>query len=79
MNPSVAGQAGLAINLNVPGHYLSWSFIDISLANLIVIAVMVVIFGAALLIPFPHVGGRHAVAAEAGPDEREAAQAPDPT
>jgi len=79
MNPSVAGQAGLAINLNVPGHYLSWSFIDISLANLIVIAVMVVIFGAALLIPFPHVGGAHAEAADAGPAEQDAADGPEPT
>jgi len=44
----------LAINLNHPGHYLHWSFIDISVANLIVIAVMVIIFGLALLIGFPH-------------------------
>jgi hypothetical protein len=42
-----------AINLDHPGTYLSWSFIDISVANLIVIAVMVVIFALALLVPFP--------------------------
>ena len=42
----------LAGNLNQPGKFLSWGIFDISVANLIVIAVMVVIFGAALLIPF---------------------------
>jgi Cytochrome b(N-terminal)/b6/petB len=79
MNPSVVGHAGpLAINLNTPGHFLTWSFIDISVANLIVIAVMVVIFGAALLIPFGH-ADRHAVAAGPGPAEPDAAGAPDPT
>ena len=55
MIPSALGHAGvLAIDLNQPGTYLHWSFIEISVANLVVIAVMVVIFGAALLIPFPH-------------------------
>jgi hypothetical protein len=44
----------IAIGLNGPGKFYTWSFIDISLANLIVIVVMVVIFGLALLIRFPH-------------------------
>src|SRR5215471_14137609 len=43
-----------AIDLNQPGSYLHWSIFEISVANLVVIAVMVVIFGAALLLPFPH-------------------------
>src|SRR6266568_2365223 len=41
------------INLDQPGKYLSWSIFHVSLANLVLIAVMVVIFGAALLLPFP--------------------------
>src|SRR5579859_6444306 len=45
-----------AIDLNQPGRYLHWSIFDVSVANLVLIAVMVVIFAAALLIPFP---GRH--------------------
>jgi hypothetical protein len=45
-----------AIDLNQPGSYVHWSIFDISVANLVLIAVMVVIFGAALLLPFP---GRH--------------------
>ncbi len=40
-------------NLNSPGRYLHWSIFTISEANLVLIAVMVVIFGAALVIPFP--------------------------
>jgi hypothetical protein len=55
MSPSAPPHPGpLAIDLNQPGTYLHWSFIDISVANLIVIAVMIVIFGLALLIRFPH-------------------------
>jgi hypothetical protein len=55
MNPSAFIHAGpQAIDLNGSSRLLHWSFIDISVANLIVIAVMVVIFGAALLIGFPH-------------------------
>src|SRR5262245_21135879 len=46
--------ANSPIDLNQPGHYLTWSVFDVSVANLIVIAVMVVIFGLALLVPFPH-------------------------
>jgi hypothetical protein len=42
-----------SIDLNQPGRYLHWSIFTVSVANLVLIAVMVVIFGAALLIPFP--------------------------
>src|SRR5215467_3772979 len=52
-----------AIDLNQPGTYLHWSIFEISVANLVVIAVMVVIFGAALLLPFPRV--RHLAPAPA--------------
>ena len=41
------------INLDHPGTYLHWSIFTVSVANLCLIAVMVVIFGAALLLPFP--------------------------
>src|SRR5690349_14070615 len=59
-----------AIDLNQPGSYVHWSIFDVSVANLVLIAVMVVIFGAALLIPFP---GRH----RAEPAETAAGTAPD--
>lgn len=41
------------INLNHPDQYFHWSIFVISLANLIVILVMVVIFGLAIILPFP--------------------------
>jgi hypothetical protein len=49
----VVGPLFAAINLNAPGRYLHWSIFVVSEANLALIAVMVVIFGAALLIRFP--------------------------
>jgi len=51
---TLAGAPPAAIDLNSPGTYLHWSIFDVSVANLVLIAVMVVIFGAALLLPFPH-------------------------
>src|ERR1700733_11116212 len=56
MSPTVVA----AVNLNGPGRYLHWSIFTVSEANLVLIAVMVVIFGAALVVPFPrphHRGG----------------------
>jgi hypothetical protein len=47
-----------AVDLNGPGHYLNWGVIQISVANLVVIAVMLVIFLAAVLLPFPKGRGR---------------------
>jgi len=41
------------LNLDQPGRYLHWSIFIISEANLVLIGVMVVIFGLALLLPFP--------------------------
>ena len=52
----LADRGTAAIDLNQPGTYLHWSIFTVSVANLVLIAVMVVIFGAALLLPFP---GRH--------------------
>ena len=49
----LAGHAPAAIDLNQPGTYLNWNVFTISVANLVLIAVMVVIFGVALLLPFP--------------------------
>jgi hypothetical protein len=53
---ALAASAPAAIDLNQPGTYLHWNIFTISVANLVLIGVMVVIFGAALLLPFP---GRH--------------------
>ncbi len=45
---------GAAVNLSQPGRYLHWSIFMVSVSNLVLIAVMVVIFGLALLVPFPN-------------------------
>ncbi|MGE5292025.1 MAG: hypothetical protein ACM3ML_33550 [Micromonosporaceae bacterium] len=50
--------SGPPVNLNHPGHYLHWGVIQISYANLIVIIVMIVVFVAAILLPFPKGGSR---------------------
>jgi hypothetical protein len=48
---------GSLIDLTGPGHYVHWGFIQISVANLVVIGLMLVVFVAAILIPFPRHGG----------------------
>jgi Cytochrome b(N-terminal)/b6/petB len=53
MDMPLAASPPLAIDLNSPGTYLTWSIFQVSEANLILIAVMVAIFGVALLAPFP--------------------------
>ena len=53
MGTSALTVTPVAIDLNSPGTYLHWSIFTVSVANLVLIAVMVVIFGAALLLPFP--------------------------
>ena len=40
-------------NLNHQQPYIHWSFITISLANLVIIAIMAIIFGLAIMLPFP--------------------------
>jgi len=44
--------AGL-LDLNGDGSYLSWGVLQISWANALVIALMVILFGLALVLPFP--------------------------
>jgi cell wall-associated NlpC family hydrolase len=61
-----------AVNLNGPGRYLHWSIFIVSEANLILIVVMVVIFGAALLLPFPgHNAGQQVVDGPVNADEND--------
>jgi hypothetical protein len=44
---------GALVPLTTLGRYLHWGFIEISVANFIVIVVMVLTFIAALFLPFP--------------------------
>jgi hypothetical protein len=54
---AVSSSGLLAVDLNSPGYYIHWGFFQISLANLIVILLMIVVFVVALFAPSP--GGRN--------------------
>ncbi len=41
------------VHLGGTGKYISWGALQISLANLIIIAVMIVMLVAAIMLPFP--------------------------
>jgi hypothetical protein len=42
-----------AVDLNHPGHYLHWGVLSISVANAVVILLMLALFVLALVLPFP--------------------------
>jgi len=44
---------GALVNLNGSGHYIHWGFIQISVANFVVILLMIAVFILAILLPFP--------------------------
>jgi hypothetical protein len=67
----------LTMNMNQPGTFLHWSIFTVSLANLVLIAVMVVIFAAALLIPFPRGHRSEPAPADGGPGDTPAAASED--
>ena len=69
---SPANIASAPINLDHPGTYLHWSIFTVSVANLCLIGAMVVIFGAALLLPFPK--GRTYPPAPAGAEPADAGE-----
>jgi hypothetical protein len=40
------------VNLNHPASYVHWHFFQMSVANLVVIVLMIVVFAAAIAVPF---------------------------
>ncbi len=44
---------GAPFHLTRPGHFLHWGVLQISVANAVVIAIMLALFAAAVLVPFP--------------------------
>jgi hypothetical protein len=48
-----ASVMGAVFNLNRPAHVVEWHFIQLSVANLVVIALMFVVFVLAIVLPFP--------------------------
>lgn len=53
-NPALSGTIAALINLDHPGRYVHWGFIQLSVANLVVIVLMLVVFALAIVLPFPH-------------------------
>jgi hypothetical protein len=51
VNP--VGMLGAIINLNHPAHTVDWSFIHLSVANVVVIVLMLIVFILAIVLPFP--------------------------
>ncbi|MGC9961356.1 MAG: hypothetical protein ABSE47_05570 [Acidimicrobiales bacterium] len=64
------------VNLNHTGHYVHWGFIQISVANLVVIGLMLLIFVLALVLPFPHGKAATRSSASAPPAAPPEAQLP---
>ena len=50
----LSGTIAALVDLSHPGRYVHWGFIQISVANLVVIGLMLVVFVLAILLPFPH-------------------------
>ncbi len=51
---------GAVFNLNHPAHTVDWNFIHLSVANVIVIGLMLIVFVLAILLPFPGAAKRDA-------------------
>jgi hypothetical protein len=48
----------LAVGLDGKAHFISWGPFQISVANLVVIALIVALFVLAIVLPFPKSGSR---------------------
>jgi hypothetical protein len=48
----------LAVGLDGRAHFVGWGPIQISVTNLVVIAIIIALFVAAILLPFPKPGRR---------------------
>jgi len=47
-------------NLSHPAHTVDWSFVHLSVANVVVIGLMLIVFVLAILLPFPGATARSA-------------------
>jgi len=60
-HPAIASPIVLAagiVNLNHPATYVHWGFFQMSVSNLVVIVLMIVVFAAAIALPFRRRGER---------------------
>jgi len=54
------------LNLNHPAHTVDWGFIHLSVANVVVIGLMLIVFFLAILLPFPGAAKRDAARRSGG-------------
>ncbi|HWY91219.1 MAG TPA: hypothetical protein VNY31_11155 [Solirubrobacteraceae bacterium] len=47
------GMLAAIFNLNHPAHTVDWEFIHLSVSNVVVIALMLIVFVLAIVLPFP--------------------------
>jgi hypothetical protein len=47
------GVIGAVFNLNHPAHTVDWHFIHLSVANVVAIGLMLIVFVLAIVLPFP--------------------------
>jgi hypothetical protein len=52
-SPAFTTVVGAVFNLNHPAHTVDWHFIHLSVANVVVIGLMLLVFALAILLPFP--------------------------
>ena len=57
---------GAVFNLNHPAHTVDWQFIHLSVANVVVIVLMLIVFLLAILLPFPGAAERDAARRSGG-------------
>jgi hypothetical protein len=51
---------GAVFNLNHPAHVVHWHFFQMSVANVVVIVLMLAVFALAIVLPFPGAASRAA-------------------
>ena len=47
------GPLGALVNLNHPAHYIHWGWFQMSIANFVVVLLMIAVFVVAIVSPFP--------------------------
>ncbi len=60
------GVVGAVFNLNHPAHTVDWHFIHLSVANVVVIGLMFIVFALAIMLPLPGAAKRDAARRSAG-------------
>ena len=66
MTGAAVAVMGAVFNLNHPAKVVHWHFFQMSVANIVVIILMFIVFFAAILLPFPGRAAREAARGHRG-------------